>query len=236
MRTKLINNIKLLFLLFLFITFSLSAQRLFQVSYYEALSKGKPDGICTISELLAHGNTGLGGFDALDGEMIMLDGKVYQVPVSGKVISPDLSSKVCFAAVYDFKSNKSLSVQGDSNMYNVIDRLAPDKDITFAIKISGLFEYVKTRSVPAQKKPYPPLSEIVKTQSVFEKKQVKGTVVGIRTPSYKVGLNPIGYHLHFISSDGTFGGHLLEMRPNDVKCEIMPIDEMIIKFPSGELK
>ena len=120
---------------------------------------------------------------------------------------------------------------GDSNLYNVIDRLVANPNVFVAVKIKGTFEYIKTRSVPAQKKPYPLLSEIIKIQPIFERQQIKGTLVGFRTPSFSAGLNPVGYHLHFLSEDKSMGGHLLEMHPLNVTCEIMVIDELFIKLP-----
>jgi acetolactate decarboxylase len=228
------KNFKTGLLLFIIFVFSqlLYSQQLYQVSYYEALNKAKLDGFISLQEVIKHGNTGIGGYHALNGEMILLEGKFYQVLADGKILTPDLSDKVCFAAVYNFIPQKNLSIKGDSNLQRAIDRLVPNQNIILAIKISGVFEYVKTRSVPGQNKPYPVLTEIVKTQSIFEGRKIKGTIVGIRTPSFTAGLNPTGYHLHFISDDKTIGGHLLESRPLDVKCEVMVIDEITVKLPS----
>ena len=212
---------------------NLYSQKLYQVSYYEALNTGKLDGVVNITEILKHGNTGIGGFHALDGEMIIIDGKCYQIPFDGNINTPDLSVTATFAAVTDFKPQKSVTVKGDSNLYKVLDRLVPNSDAVIMIKISGAFDYIKTRSVPAQKKPYPILSEIVKTQKIFEGRKVTGTIIGMRTPAFISGLNPKGYHLHFLSDDKTLGGHLLEMQPSSVSCEVMEIRELSIILPSN---
>jgi acetolactate decarboxylase len=225
---------KLLFIfILLLLSVNLFSQKLYQVSYYEALSAGKLDGVVNITEILKHGNTGIGGFHALDGEMIIIDGKCYQIPFDGKVNSPDLSITATFAAVSDFKPQKSISIKGDSNLYKVMDRLSPNPDAVIMLKIHGTFSYIKTRSVPAQKKPYPVLSEIVKTQSVFEGHDISGTVIGMRTPAFISGLNPKGYHLHFLSDDKKLGGHLLEMRPASVSCEVMEIRELQVILPGN---
>jgi acetolactate decarboxylase len=91
-----------------------------------------------------------------------------------------------------------------------LDKLLPTENIFYAIKIEGTFKYIKTRSVPKQNKPYPPLVEVVKNQPTFEFHNVKGTIVGFRCPSYVEGINVPGYHLHFITGDKKAGGHLLE--------------------------
>jgi acetolactate decarboxylase len=188
-----------------------------------------------MKELMQHGNFGLGGFNALNGEMILLDGKIYQVPASGKVnANPDLSDKTPYAAVCDFKAQKSIKLIGDTNIYKILDTLINNPDVFVAIKISGNFSYLKTRSIPEQHKPYPTLTEIVKTQPVFEKTNVKGTIVGFRSPQFAAGINPPGFHLHFIADDASIGGHLLEVRPSNVICEIMVAEEVVLKLSTND--
>ena len=56
---------------------------LYQISLLNALMLGDYDGIVTVEEFLLHGDMGIGTFDALDGEMIMLDGEVYKAAYTG---------------------------------------------------------------------------------------------------------------------------------------------------------
>ena len=60
---------------------------LYQTSTINALLNGVYDGEVTFQELKEHGNFGLGTVDALDGEMIALDGKFYQIKTDGKAYS-----------------------------------------------------------------------------------------------------------------------------------------------------
>src|SRR3712207_8423939 len=57
---------------------------LFQTSTIEALLDGNYEGDVTFAELEDRGDFGLGTFDALDGEMIALDGDFYQVRADRK--------------------------------------------------------------------------------------------------------------------------------------------------------
>src|SRR5260370_27416729 len=41
-------------------------------------------------------------------------------------------------------------------------------NLVYAIKIEGMFQHVKTRSMPRQSKPYKVMAELVKTQPTFE--------------------------------------------------------------------
>lgn len=49
---------------------------------------GVYDGTMSCGELLGYGDFGIGTFDRLDGEMIVLDGLVYQVKADGLVYTP----------------------------------------------------------------------------------------------------------------------------------------------------
>ena len=51
---------------------------LYQVSTSAALVQGVYQGCVTVGKIKEHGNFGLGTYDELDGEGLMLDGHVYQ--------------------------------------------------------------------------------------------------------------------------------------------------------------
>ncbi|MDV3301034.1 acetolactate decarboxylase [Mycobacterium avium] len=55
------------------------AQEIFQTSTMGALLDGVYEGNVTVRELLRHGDFGLGTFNRLDGEMLVLDGVCYQL-------------------------------------------------------------------------------------------------------------------------------------------------------------
>ena len=52
--------------------------KMFQVSTLQALMLGYTRSVTHVSELLGHGNIGLGTFTDVDGEMIVLDGVCYR--------------------------------------------------------------------------------------------------------------------------------------------------------------
>ena len=58
---------------------------LYQVSTIDALMQGVFDGVQPVGEIRKHGDFGIGTFDALDGEMIVLDGVVYQAKADGQI-------------------------------------------------------------------------------------------------------------------------------------------------------
>ena len=52
---------------------------LYQVSLLQSLANGDYTGSVTVGELKQHGDIGIGTFDRLNGEMIMLDGEAHRL-------------------------------------------------------------------------------------------------------------------------------------------------------------
>lgn len=200
--------------LFLLLTGCASAPKntLTQVSTIDALLAGAYDGQMTLGELLTHGDLGIGTFDALEGEMIVIDHQVYQARSDGTVRRMPSGTTTPFAAVVDFEADQVIDRDGQttcSGLQARIDELVPNKNIFVAIRFDDNFQSMKVRSVPKQEKPYPPLAKAIQHQAVFEYTNVTGTVVGFRCPEFVKGVNVPGYHLHFISKDRKLGGHIL---------------------------
>jgi acetolactate decarboxylase len=207
---------------------------LFQISTINALLEGIYDGENTFEELKQHGDLGLGTFNALDGEMLMLDGYIYQVKADGKVYPAEDSMKTPFSAVTFYEEDKILVLDSTldyKSLEEFLDKILPTENIIYAIKIEGDFKYIRTRSVPAQEKPYPLLSEVVKKQPEFEFHNIKGTLVGFRLPGYLNGINVPKYHLHFITKDKKGGGHLLECETDRIKIGIDFTENIFVSLP-----
>ncbi len=211
-----------------------SSDVLFQISTINALLEGIYDGEITFKELKRHGDLGLGTFNALDGEMLLLDGKFYQVKADGKVYMAADSMKTPFSAVTFFEEDTVLALDFNLDyqlLETLLDEILPTKNIIYAIKIEGIFKYVRTRSVPAQKKPYRPLSEVVEKQPEFELYDVEGTLVGFRLPEYLSGINVPRYHLHFLTEDKKSGGHLLEFESERIEIGIDFTERLFVCLP-----
>jgi acetolactate decarboxylase len=92
---------------------------------------------------------------------------------------------------------------------------------------------VHARSVPRQSKPYPPMTEVVKSQRVFDLADVEGTMVGFRFPDYAAALNVPGYHLHFITADRRRGGHVLAADVSSANVGVDDETEIRLELPPG---
>ena len=209
---------------------------LFQISTIDALLKGRYDGDLSFAELEERGDLGLGTLEALDGEMVALDGDFYQVKADGRAYAIDGGTTTPFAVVTFFEPNVSLSLTGPMDLATFCARLDPlvgGETSCYAVRVDGYFEYVKTRSVPRQRKPYPPLAEIVEHQPTFELRDVSGSLVGFRFPRYAQGLNVAGYHFHFITANRSAGGHVLEFRLATGELLVDSEADLSLELPPG---
>ena len=214
-----------------------SRNTLYQVSTIDALLAGTYDGDLPLEELRQQGDFGIGTYDNLDGEMVLLDGVFYQVKASGKVTSPDPRGETPFAAVCAFRPERTVAVPPGSDMAAVeqwLDREVPPRNRFCAIRIDGTFKTMRTRSVPAQQRPFPPLKEVAATQPVFDLENVSGTIVGFRCPPYVAGVNVAGYHLHFLSQDGAKGGHVLGFELVTGTAQVDELDRFALQLPGTE--
>jgi acetolactate decarboxylase len=211
-------------------------QTVFQTSTVDALMEGASTGDMTMTELKTHGDFGLGTFDGLDGEMIELDGTVYQVRSDGHAHPVEDSARTPFATVSFFKADESARLDhacSQAEMLEAVGAMLPSRNMFHAIRIEGQFEYVKTRAVAKQEKSVG-LVEAAKAEPIFEFHDVEGTIVGFFTPDYMRGVNVPGYHLHFITADRTAGGHMLDCRVAQVTIKIHHTPEFELGTPGTE--
>jgi acetolactate decarboxylase len=183
-----------------------------QFSTINALSAGHYEGTWPFGDVRRHGDFGIGTLDGLDGETIMLEGKMFQAKADGTVLCVPKKALVPFATVTRFRptiSARLAAVTSSDELASALDQVLPKEDSFCAVRIDATWDAVTVRSCPRQNKPYRPLAEVTKEQSVFDLRNVSGTLVGFRYPKYIQGLNMPGYHFHFIADDRSAGGHVL---------------------------
>ena len=194
--------------------------RLTQVSVINALLLGRYDGVTPARGLLRHGDFGLGTFDHLDGELIILDGRVYQARGDGVVreVKDDLTTP--FAAVTPFVAEGRFVIPEVGSLDQLdseLDAALRPGNAFHAVRVEGTFASLTLRSVPRQEPPYERLAEVSKRQSIWTHRDLGGTLVGIRCPPWAANLNVPGYHWHFLSTDRTVGGHVIDCQARSLR-------------------
>jgi len=210
---------------------------LYQHSTIDALLEGVYDGTISYEEVGRHGDFGIGTFNQLDGEMIAFDGEFFQIKADGIARVVDSSMLTPFVSVTFFDVDESFIIEDVENydaLKSLIDEKRGSNNLFYAIKITGTFKTLKTRSVPKQKRPYPKIVEIVKNQPTFEFQNVEGTLVGFWSPAFTKGINVPGFHFHFLTKDKTAGGHVLEIKIREAKVEMDETRDFFMTLPNTE--
>ena len=193
-------------------------ETIYQVALLQSLAMGYFDGSITVKQLKRHGDTGIGTFEGVDGEMIVLDGVVYRANQNCEINVVADNVTVPFANVTFFETDSGgefVDYRGKDALDAALnDTIREDNavDTFHMVKITGEFSDLVIRSESKQSKPYPTLVNALKaTQKEFTHKKIRGTIVGLYCPEFMNSLNSVGWHYHFISEDKKIGGHVLNV-------------------------
>ena len=206
----------------------------YQTSTMGALLDGVYDGDVATRELLRHGNFGLGTFNRLDGEMLVLDGVCYQLRGDGSatIAGPDELSP--FAAVTWFVADHRIELSAPcdrATLKALIDDSLDSTNLMVAVRVTGDFSMIRTRTVTEQHRPYRPFTEATRDQQEVTFVDVTGTLAGFRMPEFEQGISVAGYHSHFIDQSRQHGGHALDYRLVRGVVEISVRSELHLSLP-----
>src|SRR5882724_7799752 len=204
---------------------------LYQISTSTALVEGVYSGSIPSSVLLEHGDFGLGTFENLDGEMVILDGEVYQVAYRVRHRTDDFL--VPFASITHFRAKSSFEIDNVACLRGIesaCDQQRISDNLLYALRLDGIFETIHARAVHAVPQDTR-LLDAAKTQLEFHFKDIEGTLVAFWSPRYASSFSVPGYHFHFISKDRTKGGHVLDCTTQKLKAGIQVLSEYDIRLP-----
>lgn len=186
--------------------------------------------------LLEHGDFGLGTFNHLDGEMVVLDGVVYQVRSDGTVRQVDGDTGTPFATVLRFAADDESwlkSVSSFSELCRFCDANRDSPNVFYAFRADGHFSRMHTRAMQRTQSGVS-LKTASETQPEFRFADVEGTLVGFWSPQYVGSVDIPGYHFHFISKDRTRGGHVLECAGDALRLQVERVHEFHLSLPDSE--
>lgn len=209
---------------------------LFQVSTSGALVQGVYERAVSSNLLLNYGDFGLGTFENLDGEMVVLDGAIYQVRSDGKVTKIEKDVGTPFAVVTHFVADQDQMIENASSfkdLAKICDRYRDSDNLFYAFRIDGHFGNVHTRAMRETLEGLP-LAKAAAIQPEFEFTGVDGTLVGIWAPQFSSALNIAGYHFHFLSEDRSKGGHLLECSGKHLRIRVERLNDFHLSLPESE--
>ena len=216
--------------------------KFYQLSTLQALALGYSKSVITVGELLGQGNLGLGTFEDVDGEMIVLDGKCYRAMNNGDVVPAEEERGVPFAAVCHFQPQRTEKTGETATIEQLKEwltlRIEEDFGLNsmYAVRIDGEFLKVDARSESGTKAHHVTLKDALSvTQKAFIFENVKGSLVCVYYPDYMDGINAAGWHLHFLSEDKKHGGHVFDLamaRGDASFCRITRVEIQIPDAPA----
>lgn len=208
---------------------------LFQVSAASALVEGVYQGAVTVGQLREHGDLGLGTFDGLDGEMVLVDGDVLQVRADGTVHHAPDDASTPFATVVRFEPDTTFTTSCDdlAELQRRLDAERTSDNVFYAIRVDGTFDHVHTRAMCRTEEGVP-LVVAAAHQPEFHADHVAGTMVGFWSPQYVRTLEVPGHHLHFVSATRDSGGHVLDCRGRDLTVRVQRVLDLRIALPANE--
>jgi acetolactate decarboxylase len=209
---------------------------LFQVSTSGALVEGVYSGVIDVKAILGHGDFGLGTFANLDGEMVVLDGRVYQVQGSGRVSQAAPDAAAPFAVVTHFSPEVDVGIESVTSLRDLASRCDTERsssNIFYAFRLDGRFNSIRARAVnpPGEGRR---LLEAAKAQSEFQFSNVVGTLVGLWSPGFSSAFSVPGYHFHFLSEDRQRGGHLLDCAAGPLRLRMEALTDFHLALPEVE--
>lgn len=209
---------------------------MFQVSTSGALIEGLYQGAMTVGALRRHGDTGLGTFEELDGEMILVDGHCYQARGDGSVTEASDDTLTPFATVVAFTADDTVTlsdVASFDDLTSRLDRLRTSDNDFFAWRITGHLDELRMRAA-CRHASGTPLAEAVADQAVFEFHDIPVTIVGFWSPSFSQAIAIPGYHLHAVSEDRSSAGHVFDLRAGAVVAEMHRVSDLHVALPETE--
>ena len=210
---------------------------IYQVSVINALLEGVFTGVTPVATLKEYGDFGLGTVHAVDGEMVADGGAFYRVAVDGRAYPLDDGELTPFAAVTFFRPERVLETDRpmtDVELGEYLLEAVGTTSVPFAVRITGEFAYLRTRSAPAQERPYPRLADVIAKQTEFEFRDVQATVVGFWTPGYLDGVNVAGFHFHALTQGASGGGHVLAFESRNLRIELDEKDALLLVLPTRD--
>lgn len=213
---------------------------IYQVSTLQALALGYSRAVITVRELLTHGDIGLGTFEDVDGEMIVVDGECFRAMEDGTAEKADPDMGVPFASVAKAGLTPAIEVESIADIGKLKELLTLKIEEDFGlnsmhiVRIDGEFAKVCARSESGYRSHHVDLKDILsKTQKDFVFENVAGTVVGIYYPDFMDGINAPGWHVHFLSQDRTKGGHIFDLQIDHGQIHLAKIHRIEIELPTS---
>ncbi len=210
---------------------------IYQFSHFLAVSKGCYEGEISVGELKQYGNTGLGTFNALNGELVVIDNTFYHCSNGQPRIAED-SERLAWAAITLLQQYQVFSLSHISSLAKLQEAILnnlPSPNYPFALSIKANVQNIALGSVPKQQKPYKAISEVIEESLLINTGKRDVNIVGFYAPEFMHPIKSSGLHLHFVDEKVQIGGHILDIDLNHAEISLQQINSFNLLLPQIDL-
>jgi acetolactate decarboxylase len=208
-----------------------------QFSFVDALVAGLYEGAFPASEVRAAGDLGVGCGDALDGELVLVDGALFVCRGDGEVRAVADGELLPFAEVARFEPTFSRELRGplsEAAFEELVDGLVPSANLFYALRVDADFDRMTVREAVRQQQPYVGLAEAVKQQHESTVERTRGTMIGFKGPDVFQGLSVADFHLHYLDDGRSFGGHVMDFELGQGVLQLEAYATFTLRLPQVE--
>ncbi|KAG8457427.1 hypothetical protein KFE25_011282 [Diacronema lutheri] len=225
---------------------------LFQVGTEGALVRGVSTGCMRVEDLLRHGDFGLGTFDHLDGDGVLLDGVCWRAEADGTVARASPRALTPFWVVTHFRPERMVELRNVRDLPDLVSRLDQARtspNLFAAARVRGRFSSIcwhapgKARGgeacegaaredAPAETPAEPPEgAEAPPREARLLKEDVDGSLVAFHTPSWAESFSARGWQFHFLSDDRVLAGRVHAVTSAELRVELHDLNDVHVALP-----
>ena len=210
-----------------------------QFAVLDALLAGAYESGISVAAVRRLGDFGIGCCDHLGGEVLILDGEVFECTVGeapdrmrDEQILPFVDVCRFPAAPAQTMTGRAISGADLSAFTREVERELISRNLFHAVRVDGLFASVRVRVTPRQEHPFRPLAEVTSGQIETVLEDVSGTLVGFWAPAIYQGITVAGLHVHFLADDRSVGGHVLDVTIGEAQLKLAAYARFDLHLPT----
>ncbi len=193
------------------------------------------EGQITAAEMKSLGTLGVGVSNHLNGELTAVAGVVYSIAADGTatVASDDLQAP--YMSMINFEPTRT-AIISDVGSFKELEQAVLENissaNTLHVFKAKGEFSFTRLASAHGVEDENVDFFEYLGSRQMYNLEHTVGTIVGIYTPAYLGTISIPGLHFHFQNEDNTIGGHLEDIRFDEMQFEVQEVDRINVALPN----
>ncbi|WP_375383708.1 acetolactate decarboxylase [uncultured Microbacterium sp.] len=213
---------------------NLTADAVTQFAVLDALLAGAYESGITVAEVRERGDFGIGCCEHLGGEVIIVDGQVFECTLDGppaRMLDDDILPFVDVCPSHDVAPLDIVDANLAALTATIGSQLV-SRNLFHAVRVDGVCAALRVRVTRRQQHPYRPLADVTRDQVETELTGIRGSLVGFWAPAIYQGITVAGLHLHFLADDRSVGGHVLDVTVAAAQLSVVAYPRFHLHLPT----